>query len=204
MRCRSLFKLQKFNTLYPKQYYLHNINGVDINIENAWNIASNLGNNIIVAVIDEGVEHNHEDLPNILDGYTANYANENGNPINATTNSPKAHGTACAGIISAENNTIGIRGIASNAQILPINICPNDYFANDLEIAKAIRWASERADVLSCSWGGNGGSSVSISEALRMLLRMEEMEKVVLLYLLQEMVLHYTTTLLIQLQKRSH
>lgn len=103
---------------------------------------------------------------------------------------------------SAENNTIGIRGIASNAQILPINICPNDYFANDLEIAKAIRWASERADVLSCSWGGNGGSSVSISEALRMLLRMEEMEKVVLLYLLQEMVLHYTTTLLIQLQKK--
>lgn len=158
---------KKFNTLYPKQYYLHNINGVDINIENAWNIASNLGNNIIVTVIDEGVEHNHEDLPNILDGYTANYANENGNPINATTNSPKAHGTACAGIISAENNTIGIRGIASNAQILPINICPNDYFANDLEIAKAIRWASERADVLSCSWGGNGGSSVSISEALK-------------------------------------
>lgn len=35
-----------------------------------------------------------------------------------------------------------------------------------------------------------------------MLLRMEEMEKVVLLYLLQEMVLHYTTTLLIQLQKK--
>ena len=31
---------------------------------------------------------------------------------------------------------------------------------------------------------------------------MEEMEKVVLLYLLQEMVLHYTTTLLIQLQKK--
>lgn len=158
---------KKFNTLYSKQYYLHNTNGVDINIENAWNIARNLGENIVVAVVDEGVEHNHEDLPNVIDGYTANYANENGNPINASTNNPKAHGTACAGIIAAENNNIGIRGIASNTQILPINICPNNQFANDLEIAKAIRWASERADILSCSWGGNGGSSLSISEALK-------------------------------------
>ena len=156
------------NTLYPKQYYLHNTsnNDIGINCELAWNIASSLGKGITVAVIDEGVDHNHEDLANVLDGYTVGYTNEKGDPINPTILNPKAHGVACAGIIGAANNSIGIRGIASNALILPVNISPQSEFSNDKDIASAIRWASERADILSCSWGGNGTSSTSISEAI--------------------------------------
>lgn len=55
------------NTLYPLQYYLNNTGqengqaGIDINIEPAWGI-SNGCNNVTVAVIDDGVDNNHEDF----------------------------------------------------------------------------------------------------------------------------------------------
>jgi len=84
---------------------------------------------------------------------------------------------ACAGIIGATNNSIGIRGVASNINILPVNIVPDyvtlDYqnrvvsggFGSNIEIAEAIKWAWQRADILSCSWGG-GPASNDITSAI--------------------------------------
>lgn len=169
------------NTLYNKQYYLKNTGqnngmpGIDINVEPAWNIVEG-NSNITVAVIDEGIDFDHEDMANcIVNGYTV------GNPIGygipqATYLYEKGHGVACAGIIGAENNQIGIRGVASGVKLLPVNIVPDsgyydNYgvfhqgFASDSDIGKAIVWASQRADVLSCSWGG-GSYSQDIVNAI--------------------------------------
>ncbi|MDD4199474.1 MAG: S8 family peptidase, partial [Paludibacter sp.] len=162
------------NPLYPQQYYLRNTgqNGgtssIDINVEPAWNI-TNGAINITVAVIDEGVDRNHEDMGNrVLEGFTIRNQNGFGAPQNAGTTvmTCKGHGVACAGIIAASNNTIGIRGVANNIRILPVNIVPDPVafdmwgniisggFGSNIEIAQAINWAWHRADVLSCSWGG--------------------------------------------------
>lgn len=164
-------RMESFNTLYSKQYYLHdNTTGnVGINMESSWEIAS--GQNITVAVIDEGVEHDHEDLSNVLDGYTAGNTSGKGDPIA----SAYAHGVACAGIIGGADNSIGIKGIAPNVKILPVNICTswnsaiNKYeYVSEESIADAIIWASERADVLSCSWGnGDGRKSAIITLAIK-------------------------------------
>ena len=160
-------RMESFNTFYSKQYYLHNAStgSVGINMESAWGIASGLGQDVIVAVIDEGIDHNHEDLPNVLDGYTVGNSSGKGDPLESNN----AHGVACAGIIGAGNNSIGIRGIASHAKILPVNLCTSwDYqenkyvYADDQSIAEAILWASERADVLSCSWGNGKGTEKAI------------------------------------------
>lgn len=146
------------NTLYPNQYYLHNSMGVDINVEPIWNI-TNGSSNITVAVLDQGVEHGHEDLGGrVLSGYTIRNSSGFGEPQNDDSIDEKAHGTACAGIIAATNNSFGVRGIASNVSILPINIVP-DYcsssdingFGTNLEIADAIIWAYSRSDIISCS-----------------------------------------------------
>lgn len=148
------------NTLYSSQYYLKNNSGVDINVEPIWAV-TNGSSDIIVAVIDQGVEHDHEDLVgHVLSGYTIRNNTGYGEPQNDNAFDKKAHGTACAGIIAASNNTIGIRGIASNVNILPIIICP-DYpidfdhlgFGTNTEIADAIYWAFHdgNADVISCS-----------------------------------------------------
>ena len=81
----------------------------------------------------------------------------------------KYHGMACTGIVAASNNTIGIRGVASNVNVLPVNIVPDaayilngniiQGFGTNIEIAGAINWAWHKADILSCSWGGENPSN---------------------------------------------
>lgn len=153
MTCR----VKPCNTLYPYQYYLNNTStgGVDINVVPVWSI-TNGSSNVTVAVIDNGVERSHEDLSgNVLNGYTIGYPSGYGEPQQWDQEDKKAHGTACAGIIAAKNNQIGIRGIASGSKILPVNIEPYYYdseiFVTNIEISNAIRWAYPRADILNFS-----------------------------------------------------
>ncbi len=167
-------KIELNNLLYSKQYYLKNYSttSVGTNVESAWDLAPSLGSNVKVAVIDEGVEHYHEDLLNVMTGFTGGNPSGLGYPKAATESYSYAHGTACAGIIGANNNSIGVRGIASNAKILPADISYTDYKGEvymDLEYAaEAIVWASERADVLSCSWGvADGYKNVAVHDAIK-------------------------------------
>lgn len=167
-----LIQINFLNPYYAQQYYLKNTGqnggtaGIDINVESAWQIVT-VNPNIKVAVIDTGIEKNHEDLTsNVFDGYTVGDVNGKGAPITST--SDYGHGTACAGIIGAKNNSIGIRGIASGVKLLPVNISPAfETFNNMDSIANAIRWAYSRADVLSCSWHSIQTNSITtaINEA---------------------------------------
>lgn len=152
----KLSKLVFDNTYYEQQYYLKNTGqngetvGYDINVEPAWNITEG-SEDVIVAVIDNGVDKNHEDMGNrVLNGYTIGDTLGIGIPLNDYD----AHGMSCAGIIAASNNSIGIRGIASNVNILPINIgAGSNISVTDEDVADAIRWAYQNdADILSCSW----------------------------------------------------
>lgn len=168
------------NPLFPMQYYLKNYNSgqYDINVIPAWNITR--GNeNITVAVIDTGVDPEHEDLSgNVLQGYTVGDATGYGKPKNANAINRKGHGVACAGIIGAKDNGIGILGVANGVKILPVNIVPylpykysengitykyDGFTTSDSDLAEAIQWAAERADVLNCSWGSGSAANVVIT-----------------------------------------
>ena len=166
------------NPLYSWQYYLKNTGqsggkqGIDINIEPAWESVQG-GSDVVVAIIDDGVDNNHEDMQGcVLNGYTAGGNNSAGAPCNPSEYDSKPHGIACAGLIGALNNNIGIRGIASGVKILPVNIFPHyvavkggSSSASNSEIANAINWTYNKADVLSCSWGG-GTPSNAIVDAI--------------------------------------
>ncbi len=156
--------------LFNNQYYLNNrgqtggVAGIDINVLSAWDIT--LGSSAIrVSVVDDGVA-DHEDLSGrVLAGYT---------PVNGGDGSPsgadcqngnrRGHGEAVTGIIAASQNTIGMSGIAPNAQIVPVNIFAGGETANDL--ANGINWAwtpsQGNADIISNSWGYNTTSSAGI------------------------------------------
>jgi len=139
--------------LFAKQYQIQNtgqyidgqkaVAGTDLNVVPAWKVTK--GNGITVAVIDDGIEA-HEDLPNIKKGYTP------ANNGNGTPESAGKHGMAVAGIISAQHNDVGIKGISPNAGLLGINIFASGTSLSDY--AQAFYWAVENgADVISNSWG---------------------------------------------------
>lgn len=152
------------NPYYGYQYYLKNnlYPGMDINVEPAWNLVTG-SSKVTVAVVDTGVDLDHEDLKGaLLQGYTVGDPTGYGAPKNWTKSDSKGHGTCCAGIVGAIDNNVGVVGVANGVKILPVNIAPNPCtdkneggFASTSEIAQAIRWAYPKADVLSCSWGGN-------------------------------------------------
>jgi subtilisin family serine protease len=84
-------------------------------------------NNIIIAVLDDGLTADHPDLPNTrqvrLNG--SNFGD--GDPNNPSPSGNHNHGNACAGIIGAtQNNNEGISGIAPNCRIMPIRIFNSD------------------------------------------------------------------------------
>ncbi|MDR1562578.1 MAG: S8 family serine peptidase [Dysgonamonadaceae bacterium] len=169
-----LLKPANSNPYYPNQWGFKNTGqhsgeaGCDINVEPAWNITSGSGN-IKVAIIDEGVDLTHPDLyANLLPGYDATDAacgGANGSPCGND-----AHGTACAGIVAAIDNTIGVIGVAPSCKIIPVRIAYSDpwgwWVTTDAEIADGLHyaWATAGADILSNSWGGGSSSAVINTE----------------------------------------
>ena len=94
----------------------------DIDSPEAWAMTTGV-NNILVAVLDEGISPNHPDLPNArqvrLNG--SNFTDGNQNDPSPTNN--MNHGNSCAGVIAAtQNNNEGIAGICPNCRIMPIRI----------------------------------------------------------------------------------
>ena len=113
-----------------------------------------------------GVELTHPDLVgNLILGYDAVDANVGGtNGSNMTGN---YHGTSCAGIIGAMDNSIGVKGIANKSKIIPIRIGYNSgqtammtTFSSWIIDGINQAWSNLGADVLSCSWSGGFNSGI--------------------------------------------
>ncbi len=142
---------------------------------------------IIVAVIDTGVDYNHEDLKNVMwtnpneipnngidddkNGYIDDVHGINllkRNTKGEATGDPMddyLHGTLSAGIIAAEqNNKIGSVGIASHVKIMAIRAIPSDKDETDQDVAEALIYAAKNgAKIINCSFGkkaNEGGSLI--------------------------------------------
>jgi subtilisin family serine protease len=137
---------------------------------------------VIVAVIDTGVDYHHLDLRNNIWTNTAEIPNngidddENGYiddvygwDFVGEDNSPlddNGHGTHVAGIIAAENNSIGGVGIAYNCKIMALKAGNSSGYFNNSDIAEAVQYAyMNGASVINMSFGGSSISFV-VREAL--------------------------------------
>jgi subtilisin family serine protease len=143
--------------------------------------------NIVVAVIDSGVDYTHEDLAgnmwvnageipdnNIDDDNNGFIDDVYGADVVGSTydhdgdpQDDNGHGTHVAGIIAAQgNNDIGIIGVAPNSQIMAIKAAQYSGVLTSTDIAEAILYAYQQgADIINMSFGGSG-RSVLEEEAL--------------------------------------
>ena len=141
----------------------------DIDLTGAWSLidASGSGEQVVVAIIDSGVDLDHPDLADILiAGY--DFANNDATPEDDT-----GHGTRVTGILAAlGNNNMGIAGIAWNTNIvvMPLKFMKdnNGKTTGTLSDAvKAIYYAVDNgAHIINASWGFDT-FSYSLGEAIK-------------------------------------
>ncbi|MDA0966918.1 MAG: S8 family serine peptidase [Proteobacteria bacterium] len=140
------------------------------------------GNNVVVAVVDTGVDLDHVELDSrIVSGAGATFNNgvqvgngdEEGFEITDSTTNAELnnadfwHGTHVAGIIAAEKNGVGTHGVAYNAKILPVNVYTiADKSLYNVDIAKGIDYSvANGARVINISLGG--GEDAQIKTAIQ-------------------------------------
>lgn len=132
--------------------------GADMNILDAWDVTTGCSE-IIIAIIDDGVNLNHPDLTaNLIPGFDALGQGTAGASQNGDT-----HGTACAGTAAARgDNGIGVAGIAYSCSIMPVRAFASEISTSSLNFALAIDWAwMNGADVLSNSWSWSTSNAIS-------------------------------------------
>lgn len=165
-----------------KQWYLK-----DQKLEAVWgneDYGNTAGEGTVVAVIDTGVDYNHEDLQDNIwtnsaevsgqkgtdddnNGYVDDVHGINLIDPNETPMDDHGHGTHVAGIISMENNNVGGVGIAYKSKIMPIKAGGSDGTFNSTDIAKGIEYAYKNgADVINMSFGSSAHSAL-IENALQ-------------------------------------
>ena len=147
--------------LYGCQWHLHNTGqltggtaGEDINVEEVWD-AGNLGAGINVAVVDDGMDYTHEDLSaNVITARNHDYTAGEGEDTTDIFDPFENHGTAVAGLIAAQNNSLGVRGVAPQAKIYGHNVVLDLTEANEVD---AMIRNLETTAVSNNSWGPPDG-----------------------------------------------
>jgi len=151
-------------------------NGMDI-LSAYQNFGSATGEPIVVAVVDTGVDYNHEDLKDVMwinkGEIAGNGIDDDGNGYiddihgintlvrdaqgNATGDmmDKHSHGTHVSGTIGAtQNNGTGIAGVASNVRIMGIRAVPNSGDETDVDVAESFMYAAKNgAKIINCSFG---------------------------------------------------
>ncbi|HET9416515.1 MAG TPA: cell wall-binding repeat-containing protein [Candidatus Limnocylindria bacterium] len=151
---------------------------VDMNVPEAWSVTTGR-TDLVVAVIDDGVDITHPDLAARIwsnpGEIAANGLDDDGNGFVDDVNgwdfcnddasvrdSGDFHGTHVAGSIAASGNAAGIAGVAPNVKIMPVKFLDEDQpeCGEDFNAVAAIEYAvAEGADIINASWGGSDFSA---------------------------------------------
>ncbi len=173
---------------FPEQWALDNTGqtggtaDADIDAPEAWDLQT--GTDVVVAVIDTGLDYNHEDIvgnvwsnpdeiPNngidddnngfIDDDKGWDFVNNDNDPFD-----DNRHGTHVSGTIAAVgNNGIGVAGVNWTARIMPLKFLDANGAGTTADAISAIQYATRMgARISNNSWGG-GAFSQALYDAIQ-------------------------------------
>jgi subtilisin family serine protease/subtilisin-like proprotein convertase family protein len=175
----------RFSSLYGLNNTGQNGGTVDADIDapEAWDRFTGSGN-LIIAVIDTGVDYNHPDLrdnmwrnPGEIPGngrdddgngfvddiFGWDFANNDNDPMD-----DEGHGTHCAGTIAAQgNNGIGVTGVIWDAQIMALKFLGADGSGSTSDAVRCLNYAVANGARISNNSYGGGGFLASFQTALQ-------------------------------------
>ena len=137
----------------------------DIDAPEAWDISTG-STNVLVAVIDTGIDYTHPDLRSNMwvnpapgsggytnDLYGYDFYNNDSDPMD-----DHFHGTHCAGTIGGVgNNGIGVAGVCWNVRLMALKFLSAEGGGVLSDAIEAIYYATAKgARLTSNSWGGGG------------------------------------------------
>lgn len=124
------------------------------------NAVGNTGKGIKVGILDTGIDYNHEDLKgNYRGGY--NFVGNNNNPMD-----DNGHGSHVAGIVGAEDNDIGVVGVAPQAYLYSVKVLAFDSTGSTSDIVSGLEWSVDNSmQVINMSLGSED-DSISVGRAI--------------------------------------
>jgi subtilisin family serine protease len=143
------------NDTYYAQQWAH----PRINSPAAWALGAG-GANIIIAILDTGVDLNHPEFQGrLVPGFSA---------FEGSPHDDHGHGTHVAGIAAATgNNGMGVAGMAWQAKIMPVKVLDASGKGTHSGIARSMDWAVDQgARIINLSLGGVN-SSATLSGAIQ-------------------------------------
>ncbi len=179
---------------FSKLWGLHNVGqadaagqvgtaGSDIGVLPLWNAGITGSKDVLVAVIDTGIDHLHPDLAANM--YTnpgeieANGVDDDNNGFiddvhgynfeahTANARDDHDHGSHCAGTIGGVgNNGVGVTGVNWNVTLMPVKFLSASGSGSLQGAVESINYARMmKVNVMSNSWGG-GGFSQTLKDAI--------------------------------------
>ncbi|WP_128477399.1 S8 family peptidase [Halorussus pelagicus] len=111
------------------------------------------GNGADIAILDTGIDSDHPDLQANL-GAGKDFSGK------GTWEDGDGHGTHCAGIANAVNNSEGVVGVSTEATLHAGKVLGDDGSGSFADVAAGIEWAADQGyDVASLSLGASSGTT---------------------------------------------
>lgn len=165
------------DSYFSKQWGLKNtgqnggVEGNATNVEKKWEKTKG-SKDVVVAVVDTGVDYTHEDLkdnmwentyqPKLRGEYGYDFANGDTDPMD-----DEGHGTHCAGIIGAKgDNGVGVSGMNHNVKIMALKALDDQGGGSDSDLIDAYNYINKAINLgvnvaaINDSWGGEGKSTI--------------------------------------------
>lgn len=148
------------------------VQAIDAELDAAWGVkrigaglvhdSGNRGDGIRVAIVDTGIDYTHPDLDgNYVDGY--DFVNGDPDPMD-----DHGHGTHCAGTVAAEDDDVGVVGVAPKALLYGVKVLSASGSGYWSDIVAGIQWAADHGvRVTSNSYGGSGYPGTVVEDAFQ-------------------------------------